>query len=160
MSEAITGGCQCGAVRYRIGRLGRSSVCHCRMCQKATGNVFGVFVTGHDLVWTRGRPARFRSSDLGERLFCRDCGTPLAVHETSGAIEIAVGTLDEPARAAPTVQVHLEGKARFFDDLARLPVPPDYDQERITRQDARLGSRQHPDRDTDAWPPLSGEGAL
>jgi hypothetical protein len=34
----ITGGCQCGAVRYRIeGDLGRASICHCRMCQKAFG---------------------------------------------------------------------------------------------------------------------------
>ena len=31
-----TGGCQCGAVRFRIeGALGRASICHCRMCQKA-----------------------------------------------------------------------------------------------------------------------------
>jgi hypothetical protein len=82
--NAVTGGCQCGAVRYRIGRLGRSSVCHCRMCQKATGTPFAVFVTSHDIEWTRGEPSRFRSSDLGERLFCSACGTPLAVDETHG----------------------------------------------------------------------------
>jgi hypothetical protein len=33
-----TGGCQCGAVRFRVeGALGDASVCHCRMCQKAFG---------------------------------------------------------------------------------------------------------------------------
>ncbi len=37
-SEApFTGGCQCGAVRFAVGRLGRASICHCRMCQKAFG---------------------------------------------------------------------------------------------------------------------------
>jgi hypothetical protein len=33
-----SGGCQCGAVRFRVdGELGRASICHCRMCQKAFG---------------------------------------------------------------------------------------------------------------------------
>src|SRR5690606_31582183 len=148
-----TGGCQCGAVRFRIGRLGRSSVCHCRMCQKATGNVFGIFVTAHDVTWTRGAPSRFQSSNLGQRLFCRACGTPLAVEETAGNLEFAIGTFDDPARAAPTVQVHLESRAAFFDTLPSLPVPPDYDEERIRRQDGYLRSRQHPDHDTQDWPP-------
>lgn len=32
-----SGGCQCGAVRFRVhGTPGDSSVCHCRMCQKAS----------------------------------------------------------------------------------------------------------------------------
>ena len=35
------GGCQCGAVRFSVGRLGRGSICHCRMCQKAFGSFFG-----------------------------------------------------------------------------------------------------------------------
>ncbi len=35
---ALTGGCQCGAVRFRAAHLGRASLCHCRMCQKAFGN--------------------------------------------------------------------------------------------------------------------------
>ena len=35
--SAITGGCQCGAVRFRAAGLGRASLCHCRMCQKALG---------------------------------------------------------------------------------------------------------------------------
>lgn len=148
----VTGGCQCGAVRFRIERLGRSSVCHCRMCQKATGNVFGIFVTAHGVTWTRGTPARFRSSDRAERLFCRDCGTPMAMEEAEGAFEFAIGAFDDPARAAPSVQVHLEARAPFFATLAHLPTPPDYDPARAARQDASMRRYQHPDHETADWP--------
>ncbi len=47
-AEAITGGCQCGAVRFRAEGLGRASICHCRMCQEQFGSFYGPFVTGID----------------------------------------------------------------------------------------------------------------
>ena len=37
----LTGGCQCGAVRYEwVDKPAYSSVCYCRMCQKASGQPF------------------------------------------------------------------------------------------------------------------------
>ena len=37
----VSGGCQCGAVRYHATEmLDNSHICHCRMCQKAAGNIF------------------------------------------------------------------------------------------------------------------------
>ena len=56
---AMSGGCQCGAVRFRAEALSDNPhVCHCRMCQKAAGNLFGarVGVPGltHDLMRRRG----------------------------------------------------------------------------------------------------------
>ena len=39
-----TGGCQCGAVRYALyAEPTNPHVCHCRMCQKASGGYFGAF---------------------------------------------------------------------------------------------------------------------
>ena len=61
---SVTGGCQCGAVRFRVeGALGDASICHCRMCQKATGGFFGPYVEAPRgaVAWTRGRPKRFHS---------------------------------------------------------------------------------------------------
>ena len=76
----ITGGCQCGAVRYALHAVPTDPhICHCRMCQKAFGSFFaplaGVPLDKFEL--TRGALATFRSSDPTERGFCRDCGTPL-----------------------------------------------------------------------------------
>ena len=40
MAEMMTGGCQCGQVRYevRVDDLD-AYLCHCRLCQRATGGV-------------------------------------------------------------------------------------------------------------------------
>src|SRR6185437_5532190 len=78
-TDRFTGGCQCGAVRYRIdGNLRHASICNCRMCQKAMGNLFGAWAEfDAPVIWTRGRPAQFRSSLKVQRGFCGQCGTPL-----------------------------------------------------------------------------------
>ena len=75
--EALTGGCQCGAVRFRATGPFKVSLCHCRMCQKAFGNYFAPLVTAKAVEWTRGTPALFRSSNMARRGFCSACGTPL-----------------------------------------------------------------------------------
>jgi len=151
MSQSeLTGGCQCGAVRFRAGRLGRPSICHCRMCQKAFGSFFGPLVTGHDVVWTRGAPKYFRSSNKAERGFCGDCGTPLT-YKVDGqtTIELAIGALDRPELAAPRIQVNPADKLAFFDGLHDLPMHA-----RAPESEefyAGVVSYQHPDHDTRSW---------
>src|SRR4051794_17979353 len=80
----LTGGCQCGAVRFAMTRMPHQPcICHCRMCQKAAGNLFGAF-GGVDLEFfelTRGRIKWWASSANAERGFCENCGTPLAWRE-------------------------------------------------------------------------------
>lgn len=53
MTPPLTGGCQCGAVRFACDHLGRASICHCRMCQKAFGGYFGPLVTAMAALDTR-----------------------------------------------------------------------------------------------------------
>ena len=68
MTKNLTGGCLCGAVRYRAGAI-RAGYCHCRMCQKASGGPFMAFggVPNLSFVVTRGVLSIFRSSDIAER---------------------------------------------------------------------------------------------
>ncbi|MFX4721656.1 GFA family protein, partial [Acinetobacter baumannii] len=66
----LTGGCQCGAIRFALSKAPvRVSICHCRMCQKATGAPFASFadIEQADFTWTRGRPATFQSSSIALR---------------------------------------------------------------------------------------------
>ncbi len=150
MSEVLTGGCQCGAVRFSTKLVGRASICHCRMCQKAFGSFFGPLVSSHDGVWTRGEPKWFQSSDRARRAFCGACGTPLA-YETKYGLELAIGAFDHPEKVAPVIQVNMNDKQPFFDTLTSLPVKDDPSDEWLDFM-AGIHSNQHPDHDTESWP--------
>lgn len=149
----FTGGCQCGAVRFRCDELGRASICHCRMCQKAFGGHYGPLVTAIGLEWTRGEPKRFRSSNKIRRGFCAGCGTPLT-YEPDGLphMEVALGAFDHPAEIPPTIQVGVESRMPWFDRLADLPGRAPGQQAKAEAFFADVVSYQHPDHDTAAWP--------
>lgn len=152
----FTGGCQCGAVRYRIdGPLGRAGICHCRMCQKAFGSWGAALVSVPEarITWTRARPAEFRSSAVVARGFCSACGTPLHMKEDGDpTYEIAIGTLDDPEQAPPSGQVGIESELSWFKSLAALPGHSTAD-DRTPEDLKKLKSLQHPDHDTESWPP-------
>lgn len=148
----VTGGCQCGAVRFRAEALGRASICHCRMCQKAFGGFFGPLVTGRDVTWTRGEPERFASSNVVRRGFCGRCGTPLT-YEYEGGIELAIGALDDPELAPPAIQVNPADELSFVKALHELPWRLPGQNAAVDAFMASVENRQHPDHDTTAWPP-------
>ena len=154
MTETHSGGCQCGAVRFHVdGALGSASVCHCRMCQKAFGSFYAPLVSVVDgtLTWTRGAPKKFQSSNLVARGFCAECGTPLT-YEAPDGLAIAIGAFDRPQDFAPIVQWGVEGKLPYVDHIHELP-------DKHTLGDtgapflADVVSHQHPDHDTESWPP-------
>jgi hypothetical protein len=109
-----SGGCQCGAVRFHATELrDNPHICHCRMCQKAVGNLFAALIgVRHEhLTWTRGTPATFQSSEHVARGYCRDCGTPLFYQYKSGEhVSLSIGAFDEPHRIPILYQMGLEGR--------------------------------------------------
>jgi hypothetical protein len=147
---SFTGGCQCGAVRFRVdGEPDEVSICHCRMCQKATGGFFGPYVgvKADELVWTRGERKRFQSSNKVWRGFCEACGTPLTYEYAGAAIALAHGALDDPAAVTPTKQLGSPSKLPWIDGLADLPVH-EPTEPRAAAHLASIESLQHPDHDT------------
>ncbi|WP_436640456.1 GFA family protein [Microbaculum sp. FT89] len=158
----MTGGCQCGAVRYAVhAEPYNRHICHCRMCQKAFGGFFAplVNVRNEDFEVTRGEIAIFRSSRDVERGFCAACGTPLTVFtDGDDHLNVAIGSFDEPARLMPEIQIGIEARMPWFAALAGLP-------EHTTEAAAEkygfmdelaviaAHNHQHPDHDTTDWPP-------
>lgn len=154
MTSPHTGGCQCGAVRFRLeGQPGTSSVCYCRMCQKASAShALALVSVGDDgMTWTRGEPSWFQSSNAARRGFCSACGTPLAYDAPDG-LALSVLAFDDPDAVAPTIAYGVEAKRPWCDAIPALP-------ERQTLEDPdavsflkTLVSFQHPDHDTAEWP--------
>ena len=156
MAASFTGGCQCGAVRFSADGLGRASICHCRMCQKAFGAFYGPLVGAHGLVWTRGEVSWFQSSNKVRRGFCSACGTPLAYDYGGSTVEVAIGALDDPELAPPVIQVNPTDKLSFVDDLAELPTQQRGNNPKSDAFMLGIVSHQHPDHDTEHWPPAGG----
>ncbi|KKC39770.1 aldehyde-activating protein [Devosia epidermidihirudinis] len=153
----VSGGCQCGAVRYHTTEMmDNSHICHCRMCQKAVGNVFAALVAAprETLVWTRGTPARFRSSDHVDRGFCRDCGTPLFYDDITGnRVNLTIGSLDNPDLFPPGANTGQEGEVSWFRSLTSIPDggATETGQEKWASA-IKATNHQHPDHDTADWP--------
>lgn len=148
MEGLFTGGCQCGAIRFRAEKLGRPSICHCRMCQKAFGGFFGALVTADQahLTWTRGQPSLFRSSKKILRGFCPKCGTPMT-YQHPGGVEIAIGAFDRPELIEPEVQVNHHLRLPWIEQLFDKPAVAQ------SLDEGEMISFQHPDHDTAKWPP-------
>lgn len=146
-----TGGCQCGAIRYRAeGNLTDSSICHCRMCQKAFGAYYAplVSVRGAQFAYTRGEPKHFQSSNHVKRGFCENCGTPLT-YEAPDGIAVAAGSFDDPSLFPPSLQYGTDRMLPFVDQLHALPHSDEDEELASTPFLNEIASFQHPDHDTE-----------
>ena len=77
--DRMAGGCACGRVRFTVPVADDEAyLCHCRMCQRATGSVSIAFKNfkAADVAWESG-PDWFDSSPIARRPFCSGCGTSL-----------------------------------------------------------------------------------
>jgi hypothetical protein len=125
-SIGAMGGCLCGAVRFRLTATpSDAGYCHCRMCQRFSGAPVMAFATVHfgDFVVTRGEPHRRRSSAFGERWFCRDCGSPLAmrVDHQPDTLDFAVASLDDPGAVSPAFHIWTRSRVPWFEVRDELP---------------------------------------
>jgi hypothetical protein len=124
-----TGGCQCGAIRYAFhAPLENAHVCHCRMCQRATGGVFAALAgtAPENFAWTRGSPAFFASSNLAKRAFCPDCGTPLSFkyEAPNTRMYVTIGSLDHPEAVTLVKQYGIESRLPWVKFCESVPAEP------------------------------------
>jgi hypothetical protein len=124
MVDQMTGGCACGRVRFtaRIAD-GDAYLCHCRMCQRATGSVSIAFknVRKADVTWNGG-PDWYASSPIAARPFCRECGTSLGfAYPDSEKMDLAVAAFDDPSRFRPTAHFGAESMHRAWLNTEGLP---------------------------------------
>jgi len=134
-----TGGCLCGAIRYRVtGPPQSTSLCHCESCRRATG--------GPSLAWAifdedkveivQGMLAIYASSPGVERGFCAACGTSLTYRRANrpGLFDVTTASLDDPEAFPPTKEIWNEERLSWeaanpdLPQFAQFSTPPAGDQ--------------------------------
>ena len=124
MTDELSGGCACGRVRYRA-RIANDEayLCHCRMCQRATGSVSIAFknVRKADVDW-ESEPDWYQSSPIARRPYCRDCGTSLGfAFPDSENMDLTVASFDDPSRFRPVHHFGAESLHRAWINTEGLP---------------------------------------
>jgi hypothetical protein len=130
------GGCTCRQVRYRMsGRPLIVHCCHCRWCQRETGSAFALnamieaervdIVSGE--VMTVATPSL---SGKGQKVArCPTCRVALWSNYAGAGDSIRfvrVGTLEEPDRMPPDIQIFTASKQPWVVLAPDIPAVPEY----------------------------------
>jgi len=109
MIDVASGGCLCGAVRYRVtGEAVAQTLCHCSSCRRATGGVTVAWaVFPKTAVEVTGDVREYSSSPGIYWGFCADCGSLVTYRRDSRPdhVDITTATLDDPDAFPPTVEI-------------------------------------------------------
>ena len=129
VTQAIDGGCQCGAIRYQLqGESKMLYACHCSDCQKQSSSAFGMslIVAPSNLRFVRGEEQLRRWDTRGDDgaikrcFFCPNCGTRIYHGSARDGEDISIkaGTLDDTSGLRPVAQIWLRS-AQPWTALAR-----------------------------------------
>jgi hypothetical protein len=119
----IEGGCNCGAIRYRIDAapLGVAA-CHCTRCRRQSGSAYSVNLVAPSAMSIEGELAVFEDTETSSgarvyREFCGRCGSPIrsVLSANPSMVAVKAGTLDDPEPFAPRLHVFTRSKIRWVE---------------------------------------------
>ena len=126
MTRELTGGCFCGAVRYRVADEPiDAAYCHCRMCQRSVGAPVVAWGSWPEsaFTWLTAEPATLVSSSAGQRRFCAACGTQILfwTADEPALVDLNLASLDDPAAIVPTYHIWTASRIPWFETTDDLP---------------------------------------
>ena len=133
----LSGGCQCGAVRYEVSSPPLEIyVCHCIECRKQSASAFGISVDvrSANVRIIQGTLKRWsRRTDSGgavDCFFCPECGSRTwhGDREQDETISIKGGSLDKPIDITSAVHIWTTRKLPGIvvpDHARNFPQEPD-----------------------------------
>lgn len=126
----VSGGCHCGAVRFRIRFPTKFFAhCHCADCRRAHGAAFvswvGVPAAQFRVDQGTEQLVRYDSSSAAWRQFCGRCGTTLtfAGDRWEGEVHVVAANLNGPVDREPQAHTYFDRAVDWVqpaDDLPRL----------------------------------------
>jgi len=128
----VSGGCHCGAVRYRArGVRPEVTECHCSQCRKQSGHRYAStgaktsdmdFEGADKITW-------YRASPLAERGFCSVCGSTLFWRRLDqDYCGILAAAIDEPNRLRMAKHIFVESKGDYYEIADGLPQYRGYEE--------------------------------
>lgn len=124
---SITGGCHCGAIRYRTeGQPLHHALCHCTDCRRHAGAplVGWTMYPAEAVTVPQGIPKVYESSAHGRRHFCPDCGTGLFYTNDDilpGVIDVQSATYDDPEAVPAQVHIQVAERIGWMENAHQLP---------------------------------------
>ena len=121
-----TGGCLCGAVRFRVTATPYAAYyCHCTMCQKDGGGPFMARATVpiEAFAFTKGEPKAYDSSPGFVRLSCGECGSALGFRAKNDPklADFSLGCLDDPNAIRPEFHMFTSTQVSWCEVADSLP---------------------------------------
>jgi hypothetical protein len=140
----MSGGCACGRIRFDAEVPSTDAyLCHCRMCQRASGNVSlaMVNVLQDKVDWSR-EPDWYESSPIADRPFCSSCGTTLGFRykEDTDKMDLTVAAFDDPSPFRPTSHFGAESIHEGWLDTTSLPRMRSDEYERLNERWRKAGA--------------------
>ncbi len=139
ISLPITGGCQCGSLRYQLTEPPLMIyACHCTNCQRIAGSAFGLSanVKEASFEFTSGEASTITwHSDAGNPRygkFCGHCGCRIVHGQTPsiGILTVRAGTFDNASWVVPAGHTWTRSAQPWFefaeDDILWEEQPTDY----------------------------------
>lgn len=130
MSDAspLTGGCLCGAIRFRVAPPTKwCAHCHCSLCRRAHGAAFVTWfgaardrftlISGEDVLsWYRSTPGARRG-------FCSRCGSTLFFEgdRWPDEVHVALAHMDGPIDRRPSAHVFCDSRVEWGEPDGGLP---------------------------------------
>ncbi|MCP3686829.1 MAG: GFA family protein [Gammaproteobacteria bacterium] len=125
--KAVTGGCLCGRVRYRIhGQMRDIIDCHCENCRKTHGHYSAytavlradiIFLAQQSLNWYHDvSPNTYRG-------FCNQCGASLLWDSggDNGKISVSAGSLDAGHGLQTIAHIYMAEAGEYYEVVDNLP---------------------------------------
>jgi hypothetical protein len=122
-----TGGCFCGAVRFRCAGTPRSVVqCHCGQCRRLSGAAFTTWVSfAKEVLSLSGQASlsAFQATENVTRHFCKVCGSHVYTSDArfSNVVGVPAGAIEGELQTQPSAHYFVSHKAAWHTIDDALP---------------------------------------